>query len=95
MRIDGASPEARTEAARGFETMADAIMYRWTVERDTWVSATEVEQARAYLAHAGVSTRALPDGEFAVAGEPANTLDAARLVLLGLRYLHDARRHPG
>ena len=54
-----------------------------------------MEQARAYLARAGVSTSALPDGQFAVTGEPVNTLGAARLVLLGLRHLYAVRRHPG
>jgi hypothetical protein len=93
MRIDGVTANGRAPAARGFEAMADAIMYRWSVERDTWVSPDEVAQARAYLEHVGVSTSALPDGQFAVAGEPVNTLGAARLVLLGLKHVHAARRH--
>src|SRR5262249_54340538 len=92
MRIDVASPDARTDAARGFERIADAIMYRWSVERDTWVSATEVEQARAYLERVGVSTDALPDGQFVVTGQRMNTVGAARLVLLGLKHLHATRR---
>jgi hypothetical protein len=79
--------------ARGFESIADAIMYRWSVERDTWVSAIEVEQAREYLERAGMAITTLPDGRFAVAGEPADTLGATRLVLLGLRHLSAARRH--
>ena len=79
-----------------FESTADAIMYRWSTERDTWVSKDEVEQARAYLERQGVLTRSLPDGRFAVAGD-GETLGAAHLVLLGLRRLHTARRaraHP-
>ena len=92
MRIDSAPSTPRSEAARAFEGVADSIMYRWSVERDTWVSAAEVEQARAYLERAGVSTMLLPDGRFAVAGDSASTLGAARLVLLGLRHLHTARR---
>jgi hypothetical protein len=83
---------SRAEAARGFETVADVIMYRWSAERDVWVSAAEVEQARAYLARVGVSTLPLPDGRFSVHGDTAATLGAARLVLLGLRYLHAQRR---
>ena len=92
MRSIGQATDVRAEAARGFETMADTIMYRWTVERDTWVSTREVEQARAYLERAGVPTSVLDDGTFAVAGEPADTLGAASLVLLGLKHLHAARR---
>jgi hypothetical protein len=79
---------------RNFESVADAIMYRWSVERDTWVSASEVQQARAYLEQAGITTTPLPDGRFAVVGEAVNSLEAARLVLLGLRHLHAARRSP-
>lgn len=92
MRIDVGSSDVRPETARGFERIADAIMYRWSVERDTWVSATEVEQARAYLERIGVATDALPDGQFAVTGQRMSTVGAARLVLLGLKHLHAARR---
>ncbi len=67
-------------------------MYRWAVERDTWVSPTEIEQARAYLERVGVPTRPLPDGRFAVEGGPVQVYEAAPLVLLGLRHLHAARR---
>jgi hypothetical protein len=79
-------------SGRPFELMADAIMYRWSVERDVWVSSTEVEQARAYLARVGINTIELPDGRFTAAGSAAEALDAARLVLLGLRHLQAARR---
>jgi hypothetical protein len=92
MPFDSPSTDARAEAARRFESTADAIMYRWSTERDTWVSATEVEQARAYLQRAGVETSPLPDGRYLVSGRTAATLEAARLVLLGLRTLHEARR---
>ena len=81
-----------SRAARGFESIADAIMYRWSVERDTWVSTIEVEQAREYLERAGMAITALPDGGYMVAGESANTLGDARLVLLGLRHLSAVRR---
>ena len=83
--------EARRET-RGFEAIADAIMYRWSSERDVWVSADEVEQARAYLARLGVVTSVLPDGRFSVEGESLSALGAARLVLLGLRHFHAQRR---
>ena len=95
MRTACTATDTRTETARGFETIADAIMYRWTCERDTWVSTAEVEQARAYLERLGVATSRLPDGQFSVGVEPMNTLGAARLVLLGLRHLHAARRIRG
>jgi hypothetical protein len=80
------------DASDGFEAIADAIMYRWSAERDVWVSAAEIEHARTYLARLGVATSALPDGRFAIAGDTAATLGAARLVLLGLRHLHAQRR---
>jgi hypothetical protein len=67
-------------------------MYRWSVERDIWVSSTEVEKARAYLSRIGIDTTALPDGRYTTAGGAAEALDAARLVLLGLRHLQAARR---
>jgi hypothetical protein len=76
---------------QGFETMADTILYRWSVERDTWVSASEVEEARAYLARQGIATSALPDGRFALAGEATRVVGGERLVLLGLRRLRGTR----
>jgi hypothetical protein len=81
-----------TLPAEGFEAIADTIMYRWSAERDVWVSPSEVEQARAYLERVGVVTSPLPDGRFAIAGDTAATLEAARVVLLGLRHLHATRR---
>ena len=72
--------------------MADTIMYRWSAERDVWVSDAEVAQAREYLARLGVTTSTLSDGRFATGGDIASTLGAARLVLLGLRHLHAQRR---
>ena len=77
--------------AEGFEAIADTIMYRWSAERDVWVSPSEVEQARLYLERVGVVTSPLPDGRFAVGGGTAATLEAARVVLLGLRHLHATR----
>ena len=77
--------------AEGFEAIADTIMYRWSAERDVWVSPSEVEQARAYLERVGVVTSPLPDGRFGVGGSTAATLEAARVVLLGLRHLHATR----
>jgi hypothetical protein len=91
MRNSGAAVDLRAEAARGFEAVADMIMYRWAVERDTWVSTREVDQARAYLERAGVDLGRLPHAA-ATAGEITNTLEASRVVLLGLRHLHVARR---
>lgn len=80
-----------TFPADGFEAIADAIMERWSAERDVWVSPSEIEQARAYLERVGVMTSPLPDGRFAVGGRTAATLEAARVVLLGLRHLHATR----
>jgi hypothetical protein len=61
-------------------------MDRWSVERDTWVSATEVEEARAYLGRIGIPTTALPGGRFALEGTEG-TVEASRLILLSLRYV--------
>ena len=74
-----------------FEAIADTIVYRWSVERDTWVSPSEIEEVRSYLAREGIATSALPDGRFALNGETSNVLGAERLVLLGLRRLRGTR----
>ena len=80
-----------SEHRQGFEAMADVILYRWSTERDTWVSASEVEEARAYLARQGIATSALPDGRFALAGETSRVFGAERLVMLGLQRLRGTR----
>lgn len=92
MRMNEMLPCAGSRTSRGFEAIADAIMYRWSVERDTWVSSMEVEQAREYLERAGMAVTPLPDGRFMVAGETSDSLGASRLVLLGLRHLSAVRR---
>ena len=92
MRTTNGPVRTRAEGQAGFETIADTIMDRWSAERDVWVSAQEVAHARAYLERIGVVTAPLPDGRFTVAGEAAAALGSARLVLLGLRHLHAARR---
>ncbi|HYR96488.1 MAG TPA: hypothetical protein VEM57_07100 [Candidatus Binatus sp.] len=92
MRMTNGPFRTRAEGQVGFEAIADTIMDRWSAERDIWVSTQEVEQARAYLERLGVATSPLPDGRFTVAGEAAAALGSARLVLLGLRHLHAARR---
>jgi hypothetical protein len=84
--------DSSTRLCRGFELIADTIMYRWSAERDVWVSDDEVEQARAYLARRGVTTSATPDGRYTIDGDTASTLGGARLVLLGLRHLTLDRR---
>ncbi len=81
----------RREISRRFEAIADAILYRWSVERDTWVSPSEVQEARAYLERQGIATTALPDGRFTL-GANDDSIDADRLVLLGLRRLRGPRR---
>jgi len=93
MRTTNPSTHTREDAGRGFEAIADTIMYRWSAERDVWVSDEELEQTRAYLARVGVRTSALPNGRYTVVeGDTVSTLDAARLVILGLRHLR-AQRH--
>ena len=93
MHRDNGDAPGRKLAQR-FTAVADAIAYRWAVERDTWVGPAEVEQARAYLALAGLPTRELPEGAgYVLEGETATVLSAARLVLLGIRRLHASRRN--
>jgi len=79
------------EHHRGFEGIADTILYRWSVERDTWVSPSEIEHARAYLARHGIAISVLPDGRFALAGETSRVFGAERLVMLGLQRLRGTR----
>jgi hypothetical protein len=81
-----------TNHGRGFEAIADAIMYRWSVERDIWVGPREIAHARAYLEEAGITISELPDGRFVVDGETGRACEAARLVLLGIQHLQSARR---
>ena len=75
-----------------FEVMARDIIYRWSVERDTWVSGDEIREARAYLQERGIVTTNLPDGRFSVQGETAAILETAQLILLSVRHVVDARR---
>ena len=92
MRTTNSLLDADTVRRREFEAIADSIMYRWSAERDVWVSREEVEQARAYLARVGVSTSSLSDDRFTMGESTASTLAAAHLVMLGLRHLHANRK---
>src|SRR2546426_10464249 len=67
-----------------FPTVAEAILYRWAVERDTAVSAGEVDQVRAYLRQRGGRTTALPAGRFTLGGPLACTGGRDGAVLVGL-----------
>jgi len=62
MGMNNALSSGASRAARGFESIADAIMYRWSVERDTWVSTIEVEEARDYLERSGMAVTTTADG---------------------------------
>jgi len=81
------------KTSRPFEEAARAIMYRWAVERDTWVSAGEIAEARAFLQAIGIATTELPDGRFALAGAES-TVEASRLILVSLRHLYERRSRP-
>ena len=70
---------------------AEAILYRWAVERDTAVSAGEIDQVRAYLRQRGVRTTPLPDGRFTLDGAITGTVERAGLVLAALRAFVEAR----
>ncbi len=69
-----------------FGPVAASITDRWCTERDTWVSSSEVEEARAYLARCGVVTIALPDGHYRVE-QRGEVVDATQLVVESLRCL--------
>ena len=92
MRTTNSLLGSDSASRREFEAIADSIMYRWSAERDVWVSQEEVEQARAYLARVGVITSPLSDGRYTMGESTASTLAAAHLVMLGLRHLHAHRR---
>ena len=74
-----------------FPAVAEAILYRWAVERDTAVSAGEIDQVRAYLKRRGVRAMPLPDGRFAMDGAMTGTVERAGLVLAALRAFVQAR----
>ena len=74
-----------------FPAVAEAILYRWAVERDTAVSAGEIDQVRAYLRQRGVRTTPLPDGRFTLDGAISGTVERAGLVLAALRAFVQAR----
>jgi hypothetical protein len=90
-KLAASSASPRAEMTRKFEAIADAILYRWAVERDTWVSSTEVAEARAYLERQGIVTKPLPDGRFALGDVQTAVLGGERVVLLGLRRLRGRR----
>jgi hypothetical protein len=54
-------------------------------------NAAEVNRVRAYLDTRGILTSVGPDGRFRVEDATARTLDAAHLVLLGLRHFVSVR----
>jgi hypothetical protein len=74
-----------------FPAVAEAILYRWAVERDTAVSAGEIDQVRAYLKRRGVRAMPLPDGRFTMDGAMTGTVERAGLVLAALRAFVQAQ----
>src|SRR2546428_12310423 len=74
-----------------FPTVAEAILYRWAVERDTAVSAGELDQARADLQQRGVRATPLPDGRFTLDGAETGSVGRAGVALAGLRGVDQAR----
>jgi len=74
-----------------FPTVAEAILYRWAVERDTVVNAGEIDQVCAYLQQRGVRVTPLPDGRFTMDGAITGTVERAGLVLAALRAFVQAR----
>ena len=74
-----------------FPAVAEAILYRWAVERDTVVNAGEIDQVCAYLQQRGVRVTPLPDGRFTMDGAITGTVERAGLVLAALRAFVQAR----
>jgi hypothetical protein len=77
----------------GIETVAEAIVRRWSRERTVELRASELALVRAYLRRAGVTVHELPGGRFEV--ENAGTRQAcgaAQLLLVSLRRLVAERR---
>ena len=81
--------EARSSLFSPFARVAEQVLYRCAIERDIQVKASEVEQARAFLAQRGVCTTPLPNGTFAMLD--GTTVSAPELLLLGVRHLVDSR----
>ena len=77
---------------RRFEAIADAIIYRWSVEHHVSATPTEVAEAREYLQRAGIATTPLPDGRFLLE-QSGEVVEAPRLILLGLQRV--VGRRPG
>ncbi len=75
-----------------FDHIAPVILERWAAEREFWVTTTEVEQARRYLQDRGIPTTPLEDGRFLV--QDTSPVDAAQVVLLGVRHLVANRVRP-
>jgi hypothetical protein len=94
MATGGGAASSRSDSAVTFEQVAESIMQRWSAQRDVWVRASEVEQARAYLRKVGIMTTKLPDGRFIVEGESSRAVEAPRLVAFGMQHLHGSRLTP-
>src|SRR2546429_7854371 len=74
-----------------FPAVAEAILYRWAVERDTAVSAGEIDQVGAYLRQRGGRTTPLADGRFTLDGANTGTVERAGVGFAGLRTFVQAR----
>src|SRR2546429_8283361 len=74
-----------------FPAVAEAILYRWAVERDTAVSAGEIDQGRADLKRRGGRATPPPDGRFTMDGAMTGPGERAGLGPGGLRPVGPAR----
>jgi hypothetical protein len=81
--------EGRSGLFSPFARVAEQVLCRCALERDIRVKASEVEQARAFLAQRGVVAVPLADGTFAM--RDGTTVSAPELLLLGVRHLVDGR----
>ena len=73
-----------------FEQSVPIILDRWTTERNTRVTEAELARARDYLRRCGVGVHPVEGGRFVVDGA-SNVVEAAHVVLIGVRHLAAAR----
>ena len=79
-----------TPSGLAFERAVPIILDRWTAERNTRVSDAELAQARDYLERRGVRVHPVDGGRFVVEST-GRIVEAAHVVLMGVRYLAAAR----
>ncbi len=77
---------SESASGKSFESRAQAVLARWTSERELWASPDDAEAARRYLERLGIKTAATTDGRF-VLERTGQVVGRAELVLFGLRQI--------